>query len=176
MYSRNKCYYGLARTDIPLEESCHRMRLLHILEYLEEDDLLLVGKCEWESVDKSLDEFSIQRCRWSKSLSLFQELVFFLHSSQLKLEEFLISESSLGSLKGLHRIRKVDISYGISAMRESFLGSDFFRNPIGKTLDISSEEYHLVTDPSTRDIIHVTIARHDLLSFLSIVLDLGRRK
>ena len=47
-----ECDNGLARSDVSLKESCHRMRLFHILEDLEEDDLLLIGQREWESCDQ----------------------------------------------------------------------------------------------------------------------------
>ena len=47
-----ECDDGLARSYISLKESCHRMRLLHVLEHLEEDNLLLVREREGKSCDE----------------------------------------------------------------------------------------------------------------------------
>jgi predicted methyltransferase len=44
MYRREERYDRLPSPYISLEESCHRVRLLHIFEDLEEDDLLLIGE------------------------------------------------------------------------------------------------------------------------------------
>ena len=47
-----QCDDGLTRAYISLKESCHRMRLFHVLEYLEEDNLLLVREREGKSCDE----------------------------------------------------------------------------------------------------------------------------
>jgi hypothetical protein len=60
MNRRKQCHHRLSCSDIPLEEASHRMRLLHIFEYLEEDNFLFIRERKGESLDECFHEFAIE--------------------------------------------------------------------------------------------------------------------
>ena len=99
MYRCEECYDGLSCTDISLKQSRHRIRLFHILQDLEEDYLLLIGKCEWKISDERLHELSIEWSRRSESLTLTSRCMFFLYADELESKKLSVSELPLGSIE-----------------------------------------------------------------------------
>ena len=95
MYRCEECYDGLSCTDISLKESRHRIRLFHILQYLEEDYLLLIRKGEWKISDERLHELSIEWSRWSESLTLTSRGMLLLYAHELESKKLSISEFPL---------------------------------------------------------------------------------
>ncbi len=85
--------------------------MFHIFQYLEEDDLLLIGQRKGEICDDRFHELCIERNCRRESFTLGDSFIFFLNTSELELEEFTVAEFLFCSLEGIDRFRKVDISY-----------------------------------------------------------------
>lgn len=166
----------LACSDISLQESRHGIWLFHILEDLEEDDLLLVREREWKICDERFHEIYIEWNLWSKSFTLRLGIFFFLHADILEPEELLISEFSFGSFKCFYRGRKVNHADIRSMRLESFLLTDCS----GKLIRYFLEKWlyidHLISNPGSRNIVHIRIYGHDLLTFGCEMFDLTRGK
>lgn len=131
---------GLSCTHISLQEPCHSIRLSHILEDLEEDDFLLVGESEGKSRDDLLDEICIEWDRGCESCRLSLCCLLLLHTDELELEEFTVSELMLRSIKGFYRSREVDIANIRAFCSDSFLRAYYLRDII---IDIVEKWLHI---------------------------------
>ncbi len=110
MYRGDQCDDSLACSYISLEESCHRMGMFHVLQYLEEDDLLLISQGKWKISDDRLHEFYIEGNSGCESFTFCYSSILLLDATKLELEEFAITELSFCSFEILDRFREVDIS------------------------------------------------------------------
>lgn len=173
MHRRDEGNYRFPCTDITLKEASHRMGLLHIFQYLEEDDLLLIRESKWDIRDDQLHEIDIERNRGSESLTFLYSFVFLLDSSTLELEKFTVSELSLGSFEGIDRFRKVDISNALMFRSDSFLRADRCRDIVREFRDICLEESHFLSDPCARNIVHIRIDRDSFTAVISEMLDIS---
>jgi hypothetical protein len=173
MYRCDECNDGFPRPDIPLEESRHRIRMFHILQYLEEDDFLFIGQGKWETCDDRFHEFSIEWERRSESGTLGNSAIFFLDSPQLELEEFTISELFFRTVKCLERVREVYIAnicvFGSESLFHPQCLWDIIRNLIDRVL----EEVHLLTDPSARDIVQIRVYWDDFTTLFAKMFDIS---
>lgn len=98
----DKCDDGLSCADIPLKETCHRMRLFHIFEDLEEDDFLFVRQSKGDSRYDLFYQISVEWHLWSESLTRTSSIMFFRDSHHLKLEELSVSELTFCSFESLY--------------------------------------------------------------------------
>lgn len=78
------------------------MRFFHILQYLEEDNLLFVREGKWESFNKRLHEFTIEWRRLRISFTFGKGLIFFLDSYHLESEEFTVPKFVFCFLEGFY--------------------------------------------------------------------------
>ena len=131
---------GFTGSDISLEEALHRVGPFHILEDLEEDNLLTTGQLVWQMIDDFFDEFCIE---WDGDRSTLTEpLSFFLpeESRVLEIEEFLVRELRSRTFEIWFIRRKMNREEIFFFTSESFFLPDLFGNNLGNRPKIFSHE------------------------------------
>jgi hypothetical protein len=168
----NQCDDRLPSTDISLEESSHSMGLFHIFEDLKENNFLFIREREGDICYDLLDELCIEWCPDCMAFTCCECAIFFFETTSLECEKLPISELTFCSFKCSYRCREVYIANICTFDPESFFLTNLIRNIISYLINIPFHETHLLADPCTRDVVHITVYWHDLTSCLSIVFDI----
>ncbi len=161
MCSCEECYHGFSCTDISLEHTRHSMWLLHIFEYLEEDDFLFICQGKRQRLYEFFHDFRINRNSRSQSLWFSLEAVFFFESAFLKVKKLFISYFPFCSLKILERMRKMNCMDIFFSRSHSLFHEYCSWNSIWNFRNKITKEDNLFSNPRTWNIVEIRIYRHE---------------